>query len=110
METLISKNKNLSSRKSRILSSVRAGKRMTLEQFLAWNPEVPGIKFEWSKGEVITEYLMKKDERYIHWQYCYPLQSHKRIPTGKSYHGRSRCGFVLSKKLKSLSLPSQKNP
>jgi Uma2 family endonuclease len=65
METLINKRSTLSSRKSRILSSVRAGKRMTLEQFLAWNPEVPGVKFEWSKGEVITEYLMKKDERYI---------------------------------------------
>jgi Uma2 family endonuclease len=65
METVISKKSTISSRKSKLLASVRAGKRMTLEQFLAWNPEVPGIKFEWKNGEIVTEYVMKKEERFI---------------------------------------------
>ncbi|MBC8110971.1 MAG: hypothetical protein H7Y04_07930, partial [Verrucomicrobia bacterium] len=65
METLINKKSNISSRESKLLASVRAGKRMTLEQFLTWNPEIPGIKFEWKNGEIVTEYFIKKEERFI---------------------------------------------
>ena len=51
--------------RNQILTAAGYEKTMTLEQFLAWEPELPGLKFEWAKGEIVTEYTMKREERYI---------------------------------------------
>ncbi len=49
------------------LSSAQSaiGKRMSLEEFLRHDPEIPGVKLEWNNGKIEIEYTIKIDERKI---------------------------------------------
>jgi|GEM_PF-663449 len=59
--------KSLARQRAETLAAVqtRLGERVSLEDFLSFEPEIPGIKLEWNNGQVELEYLMKADERKL---------------------------------------------